>query len=68
MKSLHQFRGGCGGECTYAVQHPDLTATRPDTVSIMIRLDRPPEKTNQSGVDTTWTPNISGTVGRTNCR
>jgi hypothetical protein len=45
----------------YAVQHPDSNATRPDTVKIMIRLDRPLEKTNQSpGVDTTWTLNMSG--------
>ena len=34
----------------------------------MIRLDRPPENTNQSGVDDTWTLNISGPVGRKDCR
>jgi hypothetical protein len=52
----------------YAVQHPDSTATRPDTIKIMIWLDRPPEKTNQSGVNTTWTPNMSGPVGQTDGR
>jgi hypothetical protein len=38
------------------------------TVKIMIRIDRPTENTNQSGVDTTWCLNISGPVRRTNCR
>jgi hypothetical protein len=30
----------------YAVRHRALTDTRPDTVNIIIRLDRTPEKTN----------------------
>jgi len=52
----------------YAGQHPNLIATRPDTNKVMIRLDRPTEKTNQSDVDTTWYPIMSGQVGRTDCR
>jgi hypothetical protein len=58
------------GHFIQAIYRNRPIATTPDTVKIMIRLDRPPEvtNTNQTGVDTTWTLNISGPVGRTNCR